>query len=430
MNKVKLNLRDASSTEETPIYAVFRYNGIRLKHFTGERIKPKYWNDQEQRAKQTSAFPENPEFNRRLENVQTHIRNTYRGFREKGKIPTLLEFREELQVRLLQLPRESLSNLSDFAQTFIQSAVQNQSKKANTIKDYNCKLKFIEQFAKDKKVSLEFNDIDQLFYDRLINYIYTDKKHSINYAGSIIKVLKTFLSAATIQGKNTNLAYKQFTKPVQEVDSIYLTKFELEAMYRLDLSGNKKFELIRDLFIVGAFTGLRFSDFTQIRNEYLKTITDDDGATVQVISIPATVKTEEPVVIPVHPYVKAILEKHKDQKGDTNYNTENFNTRMNKALKKIGAKAKIKDMATITTSKAGKKVEIHEKKCKLISTHTARRSFATNAFKDGISSVSIMKITGHKTERAFLRYIKVTKEENAILMAKNPFFNPQVLKAV
>jgi hypothetical protein len=51
-----------------------------------------------------------------------------------------------------------------------------------------------------------------------------------------------------------------------------------------------------------------------------------------------------------------------------------------------------------------------------------KRSFATNAFKSGVPSLSIMQITGHTTEKNFLKYIRITKEENANLIAKHTFF--------
>jgi integrase len=50
---------------------------------------------------------------------------------------------------------------------------------------------------------------------------------------------------------------------------------------------------------------------------------------------------------------------------------------------------------------------------KLITTHTARRSFASNLYPDGLAASTIMKITGHRTEKAFMRYIKITPNENA-----------------
>ena len=48
-----------------------------------------------------------------------------------------------------------------------------------------------------------------------------------------------------------------------------------------------------------------------------------------------------------------------------------------------------------------------------ITTHSARRSFATNQYLAGFPSISIMKLTGHRTEKAFMKYIKVTSKEHA-----------------
>jgi integrase len=52
-------------------------------------------------------------------------------------------------------------------------------------------------------------------------------------------------------------------------------------------------------------------------------------------------------------------------------------------------------------------------KFQLVSTHTARRTFATNNYNNGISASILMKITGHKTEKSFYKYIRVTPKENA-----------------
>lgn len=55
--------------------------------------------------------------------------------------------------------------------------------------------------------------------------------------------------------------------------------------------------------------------------------------------------------------------------------------------------------------------------------HTARRSFATNAYLAGLPPISIMKITGHKTESSFMKYIKISEKENAIQLKGHEFFN-------
>jgi len=49
----------------------------------------------------------------------------------------------------------------------------------------------------------------------------------------------------------------------------------------------------------------------------------------------------------------------------------------------------------------------------------------------GIPALSIMKITGHKTEKAFMRYIQMSQEDNANKLIDHPFFkNDQKLKVI
>lgn len=84
--------------------------------------------------------------------------------------------------------------------------------------------------------------------------------------------------------------------------------------------------------------------------------------------------------------------------------------------------AGIDEMVSKTISQGSKKRTETFPKYDLITTHTARRSFATNAYLAGVPTIAILKITGHKTEQAFLKYIKVSQEENARFMMEHPFF--------
>jgi integrase len=131
-----------------------------------------------------------------------------------------------------------------------------------------------------------------------------------------------------------------------------------------------------------------------------------------------TQKTGELVYIPLHSKVRKIIEKYQ---GELPPSISNQN--MNDYLKEIGKLAKITDLFETKQTKGGKVVKNASEKFNHITTHTARRSFATNAFLADIPAISIMKITGHKTERAFLSYIRVTAEQNADKLLNHPFFN-------
>lgn len=84
--------------------------------------------------------------------------------------------------------------------------------------------------------------------------------------------------------------------------------------------------------------------------------------------------------------------------------------------------AEITNFVSIIETTGGVRQEVTYEKCDMVTSHTARRSFATNAYRAGIPSLSIMQITGHTTESSFMRYIRVSKEENAIALQEHAFF--------
>ena len=95
---------------------------------------------------------------------------------------------------------------------------------------------------------------------------------------------------------------------------------------------------------------------------------------------------------------------------------------INDMIKDICCLAKINESVLINENIGGKNKQKTYKKWQLVSSHTARRSGATNMFKAGIPSISIMKITGHTTEKSFMKYIKISAEENADLLSQHEFF--------
>ena len=130
-----------------------------------------------------------------------------------------------------------------------------------------------------------------------------------------------------------------------------------------------------------------------------------------------TIKTGEKVVIPVNSRVKAIWGKY-----DGIMPRAISNQKMNDYLKEMAKEAEIDTPTTIKRTSGSKIKEKHGPKHKFISTHTARRSFATNAYLSRIPTLSIMKLTGHTTESSFMKYIKVSQERNAELLIEHDFF--------
>jgi len=95
---------------------------------------------------------------------------------------------------------------------------------------------------------------------------------------------------------------------------------------------------------------------------------------------------------------------------------------MNRNLKVLGERAGLVESVEIERTEGGERRRELRPKHELIQTHTARRSFCTNAYLQGLDTLDIMAISGHKTETSFLKYIKVTREQRAKRIAQHPFF--------
>jgi integrase len=296
-------------------------------------------------------------------------------------------------------------NLFNFIQTFIDKSETKPNPKTGRPvcykmrREYEVTFNYLKDYATEKKLTIDFKDIDLEFYDSFIQYL-QGKKLAVNTIGKKIQTLKIFLNAAKDENKNSYETFKskRFKTLTEEAETIYLNESELTKIYEHDFSNDPAVERVRDLFLIGCWTGCRFSDISQITPESIS-----EG----FIHIRQH-KTGTKVIIPLHPVVTAIINKY----GGTLPKAIS-NQKFNDTLKDIAEQAGINEITHKAITKGGVKVSKAYKKHELVTTHTARRSFATNLYKSDFPSLSIMAITGHKTELAFLKYIKVTPDEHA-----------------
>lgn len=408
MGKAKFKLKEPNSKSETLIYLNFYYNYRRFKYSTGEKINPKFWNETNQRAKETKKFPEYPEFNTRLNSLENGINNAFRKLLNDGIQPDNEKLKrgleEELSDKILK-PR-SIS-LFKYIDDFIEKGKVTKTK--GTIKGYTTVFNHLKQFSQTKKQKLDFDSINADFYSDYLRYLRETCDLADNTIGKHIRTIKTFLNDATDNGLNKNLDYKKknFKTLGEEADTIYLNQEELKILEEMELTDSSRLEKVRDLFLIGCYTGLRFSDFTQIKPQNVS------GNYLQI----RTQKTGERVVIPLNSVVKKILMKYNNTLPKAYANQV-----MNRYLKELGEEAEINEKIETSITKGGEVRKNAPFKYELITTHTARRSFATNLYLADVPAISIMKMTGHRTERSFLRYIRVTQEQNADKLLNHPFF--------
>lgn len=190
---------------------------------------------------------------------------------------------------------------------------------------------------------------------------------------------------------------KFFKVVEEETDAIYLTENELAKIYQLNLSDDKELEEVRDIFIVGCYTRLRYSDLSTLNNEHIDLVNGN-------INIKQR-KVHKAVVIPIIDYVPNILKKY-------NYDLPKVSSyKFNEHVKELGEKIKLNQKIEIVRKKGNARVTDIRKKYELMSSHTCRRSFCTNMYLSGFPAEELMKISGHKSPAAFMRYIKVDNQQ-------------------
>lgn len=420
MSKVKFYLKNPKA-KESSVFMVFNFgysevtpSGHKkhkfLKYGINEIIPTAYWDDKLCRVKETKKFPEYPELNHRLGGYERAVKDIHRKMLNDGIQPTP----ELLRAALNDIYREPLQvkkkiGLFDFIEEYIATS----NKSPSTKEKYVNTFRTLKLYTENRKLEdFTFDDVDLEFYDDFVSFLY-DKEYAENSVGSHIKNIKVFMAVALDRGLTDNryFQHKRFKKVGEESESIYLNEEELDRIFKLDLSNNSRLDRVRDLFIVGCYTGLRFSDLSQIKKENFVKVEN-----VQCLKI-TTQKTGEVVVIPLKSQVKKILTKY-----DFELPRLISNQKFNNYTKEIAELAEIDEKLELTISKGGKSIKNTYHKYELVTAHTARRSFATNAYLAGIPSISIMKITGHRTDKSFMRYIKITQEENAVKLSTHKFF--------
>lgn len=405
-------LRDPKANKATPINCIVRFSNTRINVGTGHKVIPSHWNTKTSRVKNVVDATEKDATNNFLDGLEDAVKSIVSDLKSKRAL-TVEAARERIDAYLKPEVKPAVNNDGSFL-AFIDHFIETAPQRVNiesgkhinprTIQKYNTTVRVLREFATTYKGRLDFEAINLEFYDAFTAYLTKKEGLAVNTVGKYVQALKVFLNEATAKGINTNLDYKssRFKVLKEDADSIYLTEPELQRLYNFDLSKQPRLERVRDLFLVGCYTGLRFSDFTAIRPEHIK-----DG----LIRMEQH-KTMGKVVVPCHPIVTALLDKYSGHLPQSI-----SNQKMNDYLKEVCQLAGMTSHEGKGITKGGVRIIRSLEKWQMVTTHTARRSFATNMYLLGVPAITIMRITGHRTEKAFMRYIKLDEEQHAKIIA-------------
>ncbi|WP_062057337.1 tyrosine-type recombinase/integrase [Aquimarina longa] len=394
-------------------------------------VKHEHWNFEKKQLKKVPSFKNYVSISKKLLKIELTIYEAYQ-----------IDF-------ISGVPINSTWLRSIVLNVFNRSKQEIEKKKENKdIYFYDWAVNWIKNATNmyRKKNEKVFNDDDNQAYSSAIDKIrrfekYTGKKYKFSDYNKDLKIeYKKFLleqdkmSAATINtilvkcsylqkkainsGIEMNKEWNEVNNNVvdhKDIDLIYLDEREINDLYQLDLSIEKDeyLDIARDNYIIGLRTGLRVSD-------YLIGLNEDNLKTGQILI--KTKKTKTKVVIPIHPQVREILYKWRGLPPKISENVFNQKIKQVAKLARIDEKVDggiIQNIVLWDETKTRRKIFGIYEKWKLVVSHTARRSFATNLYLQGVDNQIIMQVGGWATEEQMLHYVKQFGNRASKVIAKN-----------
>jgi len=422
---VRFYIRNKKAKAQQPIYLSYYFDkSSRLFYPIGLKILPKHWDNKLDRVKNV-ALPlltvDNKHAHEMVvlqqatnENVNLYLTNLCivvdKALSDAIAIntPASKELLEKALNNYLHPPKTLLEpekiKFFPFLQKYIDDLKSGQRMiKGNKIADpktvqrYKTAKKSLLEFEKKSGSSLTFEAWNDELYNEYIRFLTFVKKYKINNIGFYQKQLLIYLKAARKEKLLVADWLDEKTILSEDPDDIYWTKKELHHMEHYDLSDDERLDRIRDVTLVGCNTGFRISDWPQIHSENFKTTEEGN----RYIEIFPDKESATPPSAPLLPIVERILLKYNgilpvisDQK---------YNEHLKELCKKIGHIQQLK----IRYVKEGKTVVETVERWTQATSHTCRRSYATNMFLDGVEPYLIMKATGHTTEKSFKKYLKL-----------------------
>ena len=388
VNYFLANKAKFKTAKELSICGIIQYSfedaqGIQKRRFkfsTGQKSPVKGFKN----GKVDGRVEKASHINSQLATFRKDAKTLYEQFASKKKFPTPQSFKDKLLKGVTEVEEDR-----DFITDFTNFIADKGSPQRSIVKNLNQALNRIKAMSAKTKYPLDYSTINLEFYNKFKNYcdelVLSEEKTGLskNTFGGHIKLLKTFLNYAKGNGWNKYEAYTldAFKITSEEIKAVALTEDEVNGLAELNLSHRPRLALSRDFFVLGCETGLRYIDYSKISKQSIEEVTNGYNLHVQ------TQKTDKAVVIPLSQLAMDILSKYNFQLPEPP-----TNQKLNENVKVIAEM--IKTDKTITT-------------------HTARRTFATNQYEAKTPVQWIMKITGHKTESEFYKYIGSALNKNA-----------------
>lgn len=438
ITKFRFTLKSEKDKEKAALLYVEFALDRRYKISLNEFVLPQWWDKDLHRAivietgQQKQADTRNSKrINKFLDYLEKELTSIFEAFKDWKRVrPNLIS--KPIQNEIVDMIKskikkyhnkedEAIAKKSQSPCEFFQKFIDGLENKTigrtgtlmqkNTITNYHIVLKRYKAFLGHYRLFDTFDLFDKRFEGRFETFLLKEKGYTPNTVCATNSILKVWLREAEKEGllKDTT-SFRAMKSKGFAVEHIYLNDDELQRIYNLKFTQELKdkykiisrsnIEETRDLFIVAAKTGLRLGDLSRLNastwNMETRTLTIN------------THKTQKKVIIPLADMVIEIYNKYNGILP-----TPTDKSHYNKHIQKCAMIAGIDDDIYMMERSGGVLKQVAYKKWQLVSSHTARRSFATNMYLKSHDAHMVMAITGHTTEENFLKYICISQEQNA-----------------
>ena len=236
-----------------------------------------------------------------------------------------------------------------------------------------------------KRDDVYLKELNLAFFNAFEHYLRTERICFTNTIWNYMIGVKHIVAIARNSGQLTINPFAGYLIKPEQKDRGFLTREELNSLVNAEMK-NAQYELVRDLFVFSAFTGLSYSDVKNLTKDHLKTSFDGH---LWIITRRQKTNTDSSIRLLEVP--KKIIEKYKGYSRDNRLFPVPSNASCNTILKKIGKECGIKTRLTY---------------------HLASHTMATTiTLSQGVSIETVSKMLGHTNIKTTQIYAKITKEK-------------------
>jgi integrase len=415
MATIKFRIRSNANKNVTINVYLSTKRGHTLEVKTGFSINPKDWSVTTARPKQNN--PENKILNSNLNKLETYIFENLNNDLANGILIDRYWIENKINDCFNRVVKTDNTLLVNHIQYIINNAntrkITGKNKlglSQNRIKGYTTFKNLISIYETEIKKPINFLDINKTFVDKFTNWLINSKMYSMNYSGKQIDNLKTVCIDAQKNEIKTNEYVNQIKGFSENDEDRYIQTLsfeELEKIRTVELP-NEKLNNARNWLLIGCEIGQRGGDLLNITKNDIRY----NKGKMYLDIIQEKTKKNVTVII-INPYIIEIIENSFPHKISSQ--------KLNNYIKDVCKLANI--IEVIEGKKHNSVTKRKEKdfypKYELITSHSCRRSFATNYYKK-IPTAILIGITGHSKESLFLTYInkREDKDANADLFMK------------